>query len=1592
MAYLTDTKIFGDLVLTDNLKLSGDIKSLQPELTIEGSNTTINLGSAGDTVKLNISGVTYQLGSINNLDDVSISSASTGNILRYNGTNWVNLEPSFTHITAGTLSDNQHGNRSGGSLHSAVTTSTNGFMTSGDKSKLDGVATSANNYTHPSDGGGSISTDLTNAAVISKIVVNSAGHVTSTETRNLTLANLGYTGDTNAQANQTISSGNGMNFTGGSGNVTITLGAPSTLNSSSINNVTSTSHTHAITNYSLSGTTNQISVSGSPKVLGEATILSLPQNIDTGATTRFSNLILGIDSNQGDLTINTSGAKTSPETAHISSYQLSIRNHTSLSGDYMGGIAFLASGDTSSSATPTAVISSKRNDSWGKGSLHFWVKTGTSQDSNLEQAIEIKDNADVEIIKNLVVDGNLTIQGNTTTLNTTTLQVEDKNIEIGKVSSPTDNTANGGGITLLGTTNKTIVWDSVNSNWTSSEHWNIASGKTYKINGTTVLSHNTLGSNVTTSSLTTVGTITTGTWQGTPIAVNQGGTGQTSYINGQLLIGNTTGNTLTKTTLTEGADISITNGAGSITINHANTSSQASSTNSGRTYIQSIELNDNGHVTSISTATETVTDTTYSVGGGISLSEGEFSVAAGDGLTQETSGLKVNSTSKTNWDSAHTHISNNGSDHSFINQNVTTTGTPTFVKISASQGDGSATITGTNTYQNTANLAGVRGVGGGAIGQGYLAGYINGKRAAVIGIEGDDNYGDSLAAYFEGEVEVTKTVNNLTLTASTSSFTIAGGTTTSRTLTVTANATIAHSTHASASDNQTITSGNGMNFTTGSGNVTITLGTPGALTASTTDNASENSHTHSISGFALSNHTHGSITNTGTITSDTAHASGFKFVMADASNNIVKSTISRGTATTTYLRNDGTWVTPPNDNTVTSIRRDNTGTYRTGNINLVGGTNVTITEPSTGVFNFASTNTTYSIFTNTVSGLVPTPNEAGTTKFLRQDQTWVVPTNTIYTDGGGISLSGTQFSVAAGDGLTQETSGLKVDNTVIRSATSSMSIGTATSITDSDQVLIYDSGVAKLITKSNLFSSFQDEKYVFTVHKEEFTATSNQTVFNLIDGQYLVGANRVNVYIWGIKQPNSSFTETNNTTITLSEGVSAGTKVLIEYFQTVNIQDHIHASTHFTGGVDEITPSDIGASADDHTHSEIVDIASSRILGRVTAGEGTVEQLTAIQVRGLINVADGANNYSLPTASSSVLGGVKIGSGVSISSGTISVSTAYLAETHDASGVTSAKITNWDNAHSHVSSDGSNHSFINQSVTTAASPTFTGLNLTNGSPYLNFDLGGTGTEGVYRVYSWGSSRTLSLESMGDVNVVLDYNNNMTDKKFTIRHDGEGILGTELFRVQDNGTVGINTTSPSATYKLDVNGYINGTKLYVSGTRKDSVWDEKWDYDENTIKAVKVNNAGNADTATALQTAINIGGVSFNGTASIDLPGVNITGNQNTTGSAATLTNTRSLWGQNFNGSVNVTGNISSTGNLTPATNNASDLGSNALRYRTGYFGTNVIAHGAIGAGGVTTPDEAVDVNGVVKSSEGFKTGEAYIVYDTSSNCLNFNFS
>ena len=98
------------------------------------------------------------------------------------------------------------------------------------------------------------------------------------------------------------------------------------------------------------------------------------------------------------------------------------------------------------------------------------------------------------------------------------------------------------------------------------------------------------------------------------LPVNRGGTGQTSYTDGQLLIGNTSGNTLAKATLTAGTGISVTNGAGTI----------------------SIAATNNGTVTSVATGT--------GLTGGPITSTGTVSVATNgitDTLLRQSAGLSV---------------------------------------------------------------------------------------------------------------------------------------------------------------------------------------------------------------------------------------------------------------------------------------------------------------------------------------------------------------------------------------------------------------------------------------------------------------------------------------------------------------------------------------------------------------------------------------------------------------------------------------------------------------------------------------------------------------------------------------------------------------------------------------------------------------------------------------------------------------------------------------------------------------------------------------------------------------------------------------
>ena len=145
-------------------------------------------------------------------------------------------------------------------------------------------------------------------------------------------------------------------------------------------------------------------------------------------------------------------------------------------------------------------------------------------------------------------------------------------------------------------------------------------------------------------------------------------------------------------------------------------------------------------------------------------------------------------------------------------------------------------------------------------------------------------------------------------------------------------------------------------------------------------------------------------------------------------------------------------------------------------------------------------------------------------------------------------------------------------------------------------------------------------------------------------------------------------------------------------------------------------------------------------------------------------------------------------------------------------------------------------------------------------------------------------------------------------------------------------------------------------------------------------------SGNSGTATILQTSRTIGGVSFNGSASINLPGVNIAGNQNTSGNAATATTlqtARTIGGVSFNGSadinlpgVNQSGNQNTSGNAATAT---------VLETTRAFSITGEVTANSInfnGSGGVTlsatVDDNVIDYNNLKASNRTSATNGQYL--------------
>lgn len=164
-------------------------------------------------------------------------------------------------------------------------------------------------------------------------------------------------------------------------------------------------------------------------------------------------------------------------------------------------------------------VAIKNGDNLSENKLSKWNDT----DNQFTNSI-IDDNGSIATVSgDLTITGNLLVQGATATISTTDLAVKDKVVIIG--DGTVDAAAADGAGFNIGTTGVTLTYNYSYTSWSSSESWNLSAGKTYKINGATVIGSTALGAAIVASNLTSVGIVDIGTWQASLISPTYGGTG-----------------------------------------------------------------------------------------------------------------------------------------------------------------------------------------------------------------------------------------------------------------------------------------------------------------------------------------------------------------------------------------------------------------------------------------------------------------------------------------------------------------------------------------------------------------------------------------------------------------------------------------------------------------------------------------------------------------------------------------------------------------------------------------------------------------------------------------------------------------------------------------------------------------------------------------------------------------------------------------------------------------------------------------------------------------------------------------------------------
>jgi hypothetical protein len=449
-------------------------------LTVSGGTGLSSVVSATDTVTVN-------------LDNTAVTAGSYGS---------ASAIPTFTVDAQGRLT---------AAGTASISTSFTVDADSGDNLTISGgdtfVIVGGTGLTSTASATDTLTLDLDNTAVtagsfgsataVSTFTVDAQGRLTAAGTATIAIPASAVT-DFNEAAQDAVGNavGTGLTYTDGTGAISVTANTYDAYGSASTVAGNLTTHTSATEAHGATGA-----------VVGTTNTQTLTNK------TLTSPVITGAVFNDGSVVFEGATADAHETTLAVTD---PTADRTITLPDATGTVALTNNKLSDFAATSSSELAGVLSDETGTGALVF-ANTPTLVTPNIGAATGTS----------LTLSGDLTVNGTTTTINSTTVSVDDKNLELGSSASPTDAGADGGGITLKGDTDKTFNWIDATDAWTSSENLNLLTGKSLLIAGTSVLNATTLGSGVTASSLTSVGTIATGVWNGTAIAIANGGTGST---------------------------------------------------------------------------------------------------------------------------------------------------------------------------------------------------------------------------------------------------------------------------------------------------------------------------------------------------------------------------------------------------------------------------------------------------------------------------------------------------------------------------------------------------------------------------------------------------------------------------------------------------------------------------------------------------------------------------------------------------------------------------------------------------------------------------------------------------------------------------------------------------------------------------------------------------------------------------------------------------------------------------------------------------------------------------------------------------------